>query len=345
MGILFKRLFKTVLSMIAISLVIPTVLRAETIKVCATVPELGSLVEAVGGELVSVTIFAKGTEDPHYLDARPSFIRELSDADLFVQVGLDLEAAWAPLLLRSSRNSRIQPGGSGFVDASLAIKPIDIPTGVVDRSHGDVHPQGNPHYLADPLNGLKVAALLRDRLSALNPENGAAFVNNYVRFRQNLGTALVGAELSGKYEFEKLALLSQHGRLADFLEQQNDLDLLAGWLGRLLPYSGTKIITYHKSWPYFANRFGFEVAEHLEPKPGIPPGPGHLLQVIKVIKAEQIKVLLVEPWISPQATQSIASKTGIKVVRAAISTTPGNVPYDYIYALDDVVIKMAERYE
>jgi ABC-type Zn uptake system ZnuABC Zn-binding protein ZnuA len=345
MGILFKRLFKTVLSLIALSLVIPALLRAETVKVCATVPELGSLVEAVGGDLVSVTVFAKGTEDPHYLDARPSFIRELSDADLFIQVGLDLEAAWAPLLLRSSRNSRIQPGGSGFLDASTAIKPIDIPTGVVDRSLGDVHPQGNPHYLTDPLNGLLVAALLRDRLSELNPENAAVFTTNYDRFRQRLGLALVGAELSKKYEFEKLALLHQHDRLSEFLKQQDDLDLLTGWLGRLLPYSGAKIITYHKSWPYFADRFGFEVAEHLEPKPGIPPGPGHLLQVIKVIKAEQIKVLLVEPWISPQATQSIASKTGIKVIRAATSTTPGNVSYDYIAALDDVVTKVAENYE
>lgn len=345
MGILSKSLFKTVLGFLVLSLITPSVLRAEPIKACATVPELGNLIEAVGGDRVSVTVFAKGTEDPHYLDARPSFIRELSDADLFIQVGLDLEAAWAPLLLRSSRNSRIQPGGPGFVDASSVIEPIDIPTGNVDRSMGDVHPQGNPHYLADPLNGLKVAALLRDRLSELNPENAGVYANNYGRFRHRLGTAMVGATLNEKYEFEKLALLNQHGRLAGFLAQQNDLDHLAGWLGRLRPYSGAKIITYHKSWPYFANRFGFTIAEHLEPKPGIPPGPGHLLQVIKVIKAEQIKVLLVEPWISPQATQAIAAKTGVKVVRAATSTTPGDVLYDYIAAVDDVVTKVAKSYE
>ena len=345
MDILSKTLLKIVLGLLVLSLITPSVLRAEPIKACATVPELGNLVEAVGGDLVSVTVFAKGTEDPHYLDARPSFIRELSDADLFVQVGLDLEAAWAPLLLRSSRNRGIQPGGPGFVDASSVIEPLEVPTGDLDRSMGDVHPQGNPHYLGDPLNGLKVAALLRDRLAELNPENARVYAHNYDRFRQRLGTAMVGAALAEKYAFEKLALLHQHGRLVDFLLQQNDLGRLGGWLGRLRPYSGAKIITYHKSWPYFADRFGFTVAEHLEPKPGIPPGPGHLLQVTKVIRDEQVKVLLVEPWISPQATRSIAAKSGIKVVRAASSTTPSDIPYDYITALDAVITKVAECYE
>ncbi len=327
-----------------VGLCTPAGIQAETIKVCATVPELGGLVKAVGGDLVSVTVFAKGTEDPHYLDARPSYIRDLSDADMFVQVGLDLEAAWAPLLLRSSRNSRIQPGGSGFVDASLAIDPIDIPTGIVDRSMGDVHPQGNPHYLADALNGLKVASLLRDRLSELHPDKAPSFATNYEQFMQRLGKAMVGDELAAKYDFEKLSLLHQHGRLEGFLEQQGDLGGLSGWLSHLAPYYGTKIVTYHKGWPYFAKRFGLVVAEHLEPKPGIPPGPRHLLQVIKTIKSEKIKVLLVEPWISQQATQSVASKTGVKVVRAATSESRGGA-YDYIEAINDVVIKVASAYE
>jgi zinc/manganese transport system substrate-binding protein len=225
--------------------------QAQTLKVCTTVPELGGLVQAVGGDQVSVTVFAKGSEDPHYLDARPSFIKSLSDADLFVQIGLDLEAGWAPLLLRSSRNSRIQPGTPGFVDASTAITPLDVPTGEVDRSMGDIHPQGNPHYLADPLNGLKVAALLRDRLTALQPGGGPVFAHNYDLFRKRLGEALVGKELAGKYDVEKLALLHQHGRLVDFLAQQGDRELLGGWIGKMLPGYGAKILTYHKSWALF----------------------------------------------------------------------------------------------
>jgi zinc/manganese transport system substrate-binding protein len=127
---------------------------AAPLKVCATVPELGGLVRAVGGDQVAVTVFAKGTEDPHYLDAKPSFIKALSQADLFVQIGMDLEAGWAPLLLRSSRNARVQPAGRGFLDASVIIAPLEVPAGPIDRSMGDIHPQGNPHYLADPLAGL-----------------------------------------------------------------------------------------------------------------------------------------------------------------------------------------------
>ncbi|MBE0577619.1 MAG: zinc ABC transporter substrate-binding protein [Desulfuromonadales bacterium] len=333
------------LVLLIVGILFPGVIQAGTLKVCATVPELGGLAKAIGGDLVKLTVFAKGTEDPHYLEARPSFIKELSEADMFVQVGLDLETAWAPLLLRSSRNSRIQPGKPGFVDASQVIMPLDIPTGTVDRSMGDVHPQGNPHYLADPLNGLKVAALLRDRMSDLQPGDALDFAESYEQFRQRLGVAMVGVALATKYDFEKLVLLHQHGKLTEFLEQQGDRALLAGWLGRLAPHYGSKIVTYHKSWPYFANRFGFLVAEHLEPKPGIPPGPGHLLQVIQTIKAEQIKVLLVEPWINQQATLAIAGKTGVNIVQAATSFSPSEGPYDYLAAIHDVVFKLANAYD
>lgn len=326
---------------VLVCLVLPTQVSAETLKVCATVPELGGLVKAVGGDLVAVTVFAKGTEDPHFLDARPSFIKSLSNADAFVQVGLDLETAWAPLLLRSSRNSRIQPGQAGFIDASQAIEPLDIPTGTVDRSMGDVHPQGNPHYLTDPLNGLKVAALLRDRLTILQPSSRPVFARNYELFRKHLGEAVVGSELFAKYDFEKLALLHQHGKLTAFLEQQGELKKLAGWFGKLAPYSGARIVTYHKSWPYFASRFGLIVVAHLEPKPGIPPAPGHLLEVIKIAKAEQARILLVEPWINQQTTQAVADKTGLRVVRAATAQSPGSGSYDYLAAMEDIVTRIA----
>jgi ABC-type Zn uptake system ZnuABC Zn-binding protein ZnuA len=318
-------------------------LAAPPLKVCATVPELGGLVRAVGGDQVAVTVFAKGTEDPHYLDAKPSFIKALSKADLFVQVGMDLEVGWAPLLLRSSRNARVQPGGRGFLDASVVIiNTLEVPSGQVDRSMGDIHPQGNPHYLADPLNGLKVAALIRHRLAELRPEASGLFSQRYEAFRTKLAEAMVGPGLAGKYEIEKLALLHQQGRLPDFLRQQGDLEALGGWLGRLRPFSDARILTYHSSWPYFAERFGLVIVGQMEPKPGIPPGPGYLLEVIRTAKARKATVILMEPWLSRKPADLVAEKTGAKVVQAATSVAAGPAVYDYLAAIDEVVRRLVE---
>jgi len=326
-------------------LTVPASFAETPLRACVTVPELGGLVTAIGGDQVTVTVFAKGTEDPHYLDARPSFIKVLSEADLYVQVGLDLEAGWAPLLLRSSRNPRVQPGRSGFIDASRVIEAMEIPSGPVDRSMGDVHPQGNPHYLTDPLNGLKVAALLRDRMSALRPDKQKYFAENFSDFRHRLGTAMVGPELAARYDFEKLALLQEHGRLQAFLQEQGDAEHLSGWLGKMIPHDGAELITYHKSWPYFARRFGLTIVAHLEPKPGIPPGPGHISQVIATIESRRIPVLLVEPWTGRQATEAVAKKTGIHVVRGATSAASGEEPYDYLAAMTTLIDQVAAGLE
>lgn len=304
---------------------------ASPLKVCATVPELGGLVRAVGGDQVAVTVFAKGTEDPHYLDAKPSFIKALSQADLFVQIGMDLEAGWAPLLLRSSRNARVQPGGSGFLDASVVITPLEVPAGPVDRSMGDVHPQGNPHYLTDPLAGLKVAALIRDRLAELRPEAAGLFSRRYEEFRKRLAEAMVGPGLAGRFEIEKLAL-----------RQQEEPEALGGWLGRLRPFSGARILTYHSSWPYFAERFDLVVVGQMEPKPGIPPGPGYLLEVIRTAQAQKATVILMEPWLPRKPADLVAEKTGARVVQAAVSVASGAEGYDYLAAIDGVVRRLAE---
>ena len=312
------------------------------LKVCATVPELGGLVRAVGGDQVAVTVFAKGTEDPHYLDAKPSFVKALSQADLFVQVGMDLEAGWAPLLLRSSRNARALPGGDGFLDASTVITPLEVPAGPVDRSMGDIHSQGNPHYLADPLNGLKVAALIRDRLAELRPETAGHFSRRYEDFRKRLAEAMVGLKLAAKYDVEQLALLHQEGRLTDFLRQQGEAEALDGWLGRLRPFSGARILTYHRSWPYFAERFGLVIVGQMEPKPGIPPGPAYLLEVIRTAQAEKAKVIMMEPWLPRKPADLVAEKTGVRVVQAAVSVGKGADGYDYLAALDEVVRRLAE---
>lgn len=314
---------------------------SNALQVCVTVPELGNLAKEIGGDKVSIEVFAKGTEDPHYIDAKPSYIRKLRDADLFIQIGMDLEIGWAPFLLKNSRNKHIQPGGSGFLDTSQNIVPLDVPVGTIDRSMGDIHPQGNPHYLTDPLNGLKVADLIRDRLSVLQQENREYFTSRYENFRKRLGVAMIGKDMAQKYDFEKISLLYEHKRLEDFLRTQGEIDLLGGWLGALQPFRGRPIITYHNSWPYFVKRFGLVAAAQLEPKPGIPPSPAHLLDVISIAKSEEVPVILMEPWLNKKPALFVANKAGSEIIEAATSTLNNKEPYNYISALDDLIMRLA----
>ncbi|MFN8643447.1 MAG: metal ABC transporter substrate-binding protein [Candidatus Binatia bacterium] len=302
---------------------------AEPLSVVATVPELGALVRAVGGDRVAVTVLAKPTEDPHFVEARPSYVKALSGADLYVQVGLDLEAGYAPVLLTGARNPAILAGQKGYLDASTAITPLDVPSGPVDRSMGDVHPRGNPHYLLDPLLGLKVAAQLRDALSALRPADAATFAANYEAFRQQLDDDLVGAPLAKKYGAAKLATLAEYGKLLPFLEQQGDAAELGGWLGALAPYHGAKAIDDHPIWPYFARRFGIEIVGHLEPKPGVPPTTRHLQEIVDQVRAEQVPLLLAAAYYDPRHADFVANQTGARVVRMAnqAGSRPGTDAY------------------
>lgn len=302
---------------------------AQTLHVCATVPELSSLTREIGGEHVTVSTFAKGTEDPHFVEAKPSFIKTLSACDLYVQGGMELESGWAPVLLQNARNGKILPGAPGYVDASVVIAPLEVPTTPVDRSMGDVHPLGNPHYLSDPLNGLKVAALLRDKLGELQPANAQYFSNRYVNFRQRVGTALVGEELTKKYEFEKLALLFEHGKLDEFLQSQGDTTLLGGWFAAMSRSFGAKVVADHNMWPYFARRFGLTVIGYLEPKPGIPPSTAHLNSLVQTMKGSGVKVVLAAAYYDPRYANFIAENTGARVATMAnqAGARPGTEEY------------------
>jgi ABC-type Zn uptake system ZnuABC Zn-binding protein ZnuA len=302
---------------------------AEPLKVVATVPELGALVRAIGGDRVTVTVLAKPTEDPHFVEAKPSAVKALSDADLYVQVGLQLEIGYAPVLLTGARNPRILAGQPGHVDASSVITPLDVPAGTVDRSLGDVHPMGSPHYLLDPLNGLKVAALLRDTLSRLRPVDAAVFAANYEAFRQQLGIDLVGPTLAGKYDAVKLATLFEYGKLLPFLEQQGQASELGGWLGALAPFRGAKAIDDHPMWTYFARRFGIEIVGHLEPKPGVAPTTRHLQDIVELVKADHVPLLLAAAYYDPRHAEFVAAQTGARVVRMAnqAGARPGTDEY------------------
>jgi zinc/manganese transport system substrate-binding protein len=278
---------------------------------------------------VSVTVFAKAAEDPHFVEPKPSFVVNLRDANLLVVVGRDLEAGWLPPLVATARNRDILHGGRGYLDASAAVEADQAPTMVVDRSMGDVHPLGNPHYLTDPMNGLRVAALVRDRLSELRPERGEAFAQRYGDFRRRLGVAMVGETLAGTYEFEKLAALGEYGRLESFLASQGQASVLGGWLALMGPHRGVKAVEDHAVWASFARRFGIDIVARMEPLPGIPPTTRHLGEVVGLMRAEGVKLILATVYYDPRHARFLATQTGAGIVQMEnqVGGRPGTDDY------------------
>jgi ABC-type Zn uptake system ZnuABC Zn-binding protein ZnuA len=301
----------------------------KPIQICATVPDLGNLAQEIGGDQVKITVFAKSQEDPHFIEAKPSFIKALSQADLFLQIGMELEVGYAPVLVQNARNSRVLTGAPGDVDCSKVITPMEVPTGIVDRSMGDVHPLGNPHYLLDPLNGLRVARLIRDKLIELRSEKKSLFDERYTMFYRKIGNGLVGEKLARKYEFEKIVLLYEGEKLEPFLRGQKEEGSLSGWLGMTLPYRGSKAIGDHNLWAYFARRFGFSLVGFLEPKPGISPTTKHLQTLVEMMKAERIKVILSSPYFEIRYAEFVSKNTGAKIVPLAhqVGSRPGTDNY------------------
>ncbi len=307
---------------------------AAPLRVAATTSDLASLVAIVGGDEVEVTTFAKGTEDPHFVEAKPSFVKALSQADLLVVTGLDLEVGYLPPLLENARNPAVLLGGRGYLDASRAITPLEVPVGVVDRSMGDIHAYGNPHYLADPLNGLAVARLLERKLAELRPAAREGFAQRLEAFRRELGRRLVGATLAEKYDAEKLATLYELGALDEFLATQGERTALGGWLGRLRPFRGTAFVDDHQLWPYFARRFALEPVAHMEPRPGIPPTTRHLAEVVALMRARDVRLILASAYYDPRHARFLAEQTGARVAVLAhqVGARPG--VDDYLGMID-----------
>ncbi len=312
---------KNKIMIVFISVVLSAVLAlpvyAEPLIVCTTIPDLGDLTKQIGGKEVEVTVFVKGSEDPHFLEARPSFIKRLSRADLYIEAGLELEISWAPVLLLNSRNSNVQVGGLGYLDASEVIDVMEMPSGVIDRSLGDVHPMGNPHYLMDPVCGLKVAAAILEKLIMLRPEKRKLFENGYENFRHRLSAKMIGEGLAGRYDPEKMAVLYAHGKLKEFLNKTGELQRLGGWMGMMMPLRGVKVVADHNLWPYFADRFGLNVVAYLEPKPGMQPTTRHLRKVIGLIKAKNIDIILSAAYFPGRHSKFVAEKTGATVLQMA----------------------------
>ncbi len=273
------------------------------INVVATLPDLGSLAREIGGDNVAVTVLAKPTEDPHFVDARPSFVVALRGADVLIDGGAELELGWLPPLLQNARNPKLEAGKPGRIQASDGIRLMEVPANLT-RAAGDVHAQGNPHFGVDPIVAKAMAQHIAQSFSAVDPPNAASYQANYKKFE-----AAVNAKLQE-------------------------------WGATMLPFKGQHAVAYHDSWPYFAHRFGVEIDIFLEPKPGIPPSPSHLAEVIAQIKAQKIKAIIVEPYHDRKIAERVAQATGAKVVDFA--QYPGGLPNTdtYIKLIDALVSRL-----
>ena len=279
------------------------------LNVMTATTDLAALAQEVGGDRVNVESVARGYQDPHFVEAKPSFLLKLRHADLLIVVGLELEIGWLPPLISQSTNPKIQVGAPGYFDASRFARILEIPTGQVTRAEGDVHPLGNPHYWLDPDNGLRIAKGIQSKLSEMRPNDAAYFAQRYDAFEQRLKQA----------------------------DQQ--------WQAQMKPYAGRKVVTYHRSWPNFAEHFGLNVVGYVEPRPGIPPSPQHTVELIRQMKREGVKIVMVEPYFDLKTPNSIARETGGQVLVLTPSVGGEKEITDYFKLFDYDIARLKQAFD
>ena len=301
--------FRRIKSLAAIAAFIAAVTPVQAkLNVVTTTPDFGALAETIGGKNVTVLTLARPTEDPHFVDAKPSYILKLNRADVLIEGGAELEIGWLPPLVQGARNAKIAAGAPGRISAAKELQLMEIPS-TLDRSQGDIHAAGNPHFMTDPANARIVAQNITDAFCAADPAASADYK----------------AGLKG------------------FTDQ---LDLkLAEWEQKLAPYRGRQVVAYHNMWPYFARRFGLKIELFLEPKPGIPPSPSHLAEIISQMKSRNIGIVMVEPFQNRKTAEVVAANTGAIVVD--VTQYPGGVKGSeggYIQLMDYLVNTLAKAF-
>jgi zinc/manganese transport system substrate-binding protein len=307
-GVRLTAVFST-FALVIVLLGPPHARAASKIQIMTATTDLAALAQEVGGDKVEVESIARGYQDPHFVDAKPSFLLKLKRADLLIVVGLELEIGWLPPLINQSTNPKIQVGAPGYFDASRFAKILEIPTGLVTRAEGDVHPLGNPHYWLDPENGLRIAKGIADKLSQMRPDDAAYFAQRYADFEQRLKQA----------------------------DQR--------WLAEMKPYEGRKIVTYHRSWPNFAEHFHLNVVGYVEPRPGIPPSPQHTVELIRQMKQENVKVIVVEPYFDLKTPNAVARETGAQVLVLPPSVGGEKEITDYFKLFDYDISKLKQAFD
>lgn len=298
----FRSLLRSTLAvtvvLAALVLTAPPLGAASKLKIVTATTDLAEFASEVGGDRVEVESIARGYQDPHFVEAKPSFLLKLRRADLLIVVGLQLEIGWLPPLINQCGNPKVQVNAPGYLDASQFAEILEMPTGTVTRAMGDVHPYGNPHYWLDPENGRRIAQGVEQKLAEMRPADAAYFEQRFQDFSKRLTEA------------EKR------------------------WDSEMQPFRGRKVITYHRSWPNFLKRFGLTAAAEIEPRPGIPPSPRHTVEVIQLMRSQNIKVILVEPYFDLKTPKAIARETGGQVVVMLPSVGGEKEVADYFQLFD-----------
>src|SRR5262245_21458374 len=275
------------------------------LNVVASIPDFGAIAEEVGGDKVKVTTIARRTEDLHFVDARPSYIRVLNQADVLIEGGAELEIGWMPPLVTGARNQKILSDAPGHVVISRGMQLLEIPTGPVDRSMGDVHPLGNPHFSLDPENGKRIAKTLAEAFSRIDKANARYYEERRAKFEERLSSKI------------------------------------AEWKKLLEPYRGTKVVTYHKSFTYLLERFGLELAGTIEPKPGIEPSPSYVNGLVPKLKAAAVKLIMIEPFRPRRTPEYVAQAIGAKLLVLPGAVGGNEKVKDYIGLFDYDVSQIA----
>ena len=276
------------------------------LKVAASLTDLASVAQHVGGKHVTAQSLCRGYEDPHFVPAKPSLMKAIQHADVFISTGLELDGGWLPLVLPGSRNPKIQPGAKGFVDASQGVDVLEKPSGTVSRAEGDIHPLGNPHYYVDPKALIVVADHLAEVFSNLDPANAADYAANAKQFDQQMS------------------------------------DSLARWEKQMEPWKGASIVPYHRNFIYFAERFGLKLFNTVEPKPGIPPSPHHIDELAQAMKQAGVKVVVYQPYYNADASNEVAKRAG--GVAVEVPTEAGGVPgTDDVFGKFDVLVSSISK--
>jgi len=290
----------------AVALLSLTLPAQAKLNVVATTPDFAAVAKAIGGDQVEITTLARPTEDPHFVDAKPSLILKLNRAQVLLEGGAELELGWLPPLLQGARNPRLALGAPGRIVCNQGIPMLEVPA-TLDRSEGDIHAAGNPHYMTDPANAQIVANHLTEVFCQLDPKSAETYRANLKSFSDRLTAKM------------------------------------AEWQKLLAPFQGRHVVAYHNAWPYFARRFGLKIEMFLEPKPGLPPTPAHLAGVIARMKAEQARIIFVEPYLDRRTAESVARSTDAKVIDVAY--LPGGIKGtedDYLKLMDYLVTSLAK---
>ena len=317
------------------------------VKVVTTQTTYAAIAREILGDLGTATSIGQGDEDPHFIQPRPSFVPELRDADVFVTTGMDLEL-WVPALLDRANNPNVREGGKGYVAAFQGIRVMEVPSNL-SRSQGDIHVDGNPHIQGDPVNAIVIARNILAALLRVSPENAQFFTDRERDFEARILRATFGDDLVRILTPATLFGLANSDRLADFLQRTNYqgqplASRLGGWMRQLAPYSGRPMVCYHREYSYFSRRFNISCAEYIEAKPGIPPTPRHVQDVIALMRDRHIQVLMAANFYDHNQINEVAQRTGATAVIVPENTDGAPNVHSYFDLMNAWVNGLAQAF-